>query len=1096
LGSALSPTQTRVGLRRLALPPVLDEFTAAWELGQAPVLEDYLDRLDPADSHAVVELIYREFCLAEADGRAPDISSYLSRFPRYRESLERLLRLHSACSPSLLGRWLEPGVAEEGLPEAGDSIGPYLLRRELGRGSFARVFLAEQADLENRLVVVKLSTRPTREPWLLARARHAHIVEIVSHAMVDDGALQLICMPFWGGATLAAVLATRRRGDRARVSGRDLLADLDAVAAPEYPAVHPARPAREVLAGLSFSQALAWIIARLAEALSHAFSRGVAHGDVKPSNILLSADGNPMLLDFNLARDGTPTDPDAIWPKDPGGTLAYMAPERLRKLAALELAGDETDIVPSGLPSAGDFQPNPGLSPLSPDPDLADLSPHRGDIYALGMVLLEALTGRSPAAASLPVSGDPGSRRGRLRAAAAAYASVRERSASSLIRAFAIAGGHAVVPGLRAILERCLAPDPARRYARAWELAEDLDRWRSNRPLVYAQEPFWGQTVPRWLRCNRRMLTAAALSLLTVSLVTTAVVLRVSNLDLHRTVKASALHKLSRLWDDPEAGAFRFQRPRTRRLLVPDDHQAIETAVRALKAYEILGPGDLPNPGNWRRRDEVCRLSLADRENLELWIMEQAYRYCRALEHRPDSPEAWRRALAILDQVSGTLLIPAVAPLRRRLEGKLGAAAPPPPAGSLAQLAPVWLDEYLLGVVAECEPEMAASPPQLESVNEAAALDGQTRAAERALGHYDKLLAIRPDSFWGHYRAAVVSYGQGGLARAAAHLEQCLRRRPDNPVLRGQLAGCLEALDQYHEALQQSDRALERAPDIAEFYRTRAFVRAKSGEIGKLPDDLRHFEMLSQTLPHTFWGIVRPGASLETSTQYVLEFPTALGGESRFIRGAHHDEIGEIPPDEINARARLAKAISDAEAPELATAELDKVLLLEPDHIAAREIRAEQAIKSQQFDAAQRDLDRVLNDPGLIEYLRENPQRFQPFYDNTTRLYLLNGKVEEARVIARRARDFALILKRHYGASQYYLARVYAVSGRSDPQFIKDAADQLFLAFVANPDYQKWYTQDSWFDAVRVQVNAELKQRPDPVEIHRRRTSHPLARAR
>ena len=67
-----------------------------------------------------------------------------------------------------------------------------------------------------------------------------------------------------------------------------------------------ARPAREMLAGLSYSQAVAWVGARLAEALDHAFSRDVAHGDVKPSNILLSADGNPLLLDFNLARDWSP----------------------------------------------------------------------------------------------------------------------------------------------------------------------------------------------------------------------------------------------------------------------------------------------------------------------------------------------------------------------------------------------------------------------------------------------------------------------------------------------------------------------------------------------------------------------------------------------------------------------------------------------------------------------------------------------------------------------------------------------------------------------------------------------------------------------
>src|SRR5262249_54410650 len=148
LGSALDA-------RRWELPPVIEEFTEAWEQGEAPVAEAYLDRLHPDDSEGAVELIYREYCLAEADGQEPDPSSYLARFPRQREALERLLRMHRACSPSLLGRWLEPGRAEGGLPQAGDSIGPFVLCRELGRGSFARVFLAEQADLENRRVVVK-----------------------------------------------------------------------------------------------------------------------------------------------------------------------------------------------------------------------------------------------------------------------------------------------------------------------------------------------------------------------------------------------------------------------------------------------------------------------------------------------------------------------------------------------------------------------------------------------------------------------------------------------------------------------------------------------------------------------------------------------------------------------------------------------------------------------------------------------------------------------------------------------------------------------------------------------------------------------------
>ncbi len=280
--------------------------------------------------------------------------------------------------------------------------------------------------------MVKVSTQVTREPWLLARARHANIVEIMSHTLVDDGAFQLICMPFFGGATLGAVLAARRGQARPASSGRDLLSDLDGVAAPEYPGAHPARPAREILARLSYDRAIAWIVARLAEALDHAFSRDVAHGDVKPSNILLSADGNPMLLDFNLARDGSPAPDGSSRDVDPGGTLAYMAPERLRALA-------------------GDERPHDTMIGPVPDPDpaLTERLPHLADLYALGMVLLEALTGRPPLAVKIPAAQGRSARRLHLRSAAGIYAAARHRSARSIVRDSELAGGRPIAPGLR-----------------------------------------------------------------------------------------------------------------------------------------------------------------------------------------------------------------------------------------------------------------------------------------------------------------------------------------------------------------------------------------------------------------------------------------------------------------------------------------------------------------------------------------------------------------------------------------------------------------------------------------------------------------------
>ena len=293
-------------------------------LAREPLADGYLDWSDSCETQESIELIYREFCLLEAAGQKPDKSQYLCRFPRYAEALERLLGLHHACSPSFLVRCETSSPDTENLPSAGCTVGPYFLWRELGRGSFARVFLAEQLDLENRLVVVKVATHLTREPWLLARVRHPHIVEVVSHALVEGCGFHLICMPFLGGATLMSVLA-ENKSRWPVATGTHLLRNLDAVAAPEFPVSGAARPAREIIASLSFEHAVAWIGARLAEAIDHAFTKDVAHGDVKPSNILLAADGSPMLLDFNLARAGSPkagnqtstrtADPPYVWPE-------------------------------------------------------------------------------------------------------------------------------------------------------------------------------------------------------------------------------------------------------------------------------------------------------------------------------------------------------------------------------------------------------------------------------------------------------------------------------------------------------------------------------------------------------------------------------------------------------------------------------------------------------------------------------------------------------------------------------------------------------------------------------------------------------------
>jgi serine/threonine protein kinase/thioredoxin-like negative regulator of GroEL len=1077
-------------------------------------VERYLERLDPGDQRGALELIYTEFCLAEAAGENPEVSGYLARFPEYAEALERLLGLHRACSPSLVDRWVAAAADDHELPDVGDAIGPFVMRRELGRGSFARVFLAEQANLENRLVVVKVTTRPTREPWLLARVRHAHIVEIVSHHVVNDGAFrfQLICMPFWGGATLSTVLAARRRRGQA-LSGADLLVDLDTVAASEYPAVHPARPAREILSGLSYDQAVAWIGARLAEALDHAFNRDVAHGDIKPSNILLSADGNPMLLDFNLAREKSLAAVDGL-AHDPGGTLAYMAPERLW---ALTISASGRDDAPADGPAIAENHDRAlaACKEASEDSDSPGQAAHLADIYGLGMVLLEAATGRSPGQPVGPVAPPTNSRRGSLVAAASAHATFRGRDARTLIGECELAGGRAIAPGLRLILERCLDPVPAGRYARAWELAQDLDRWRTDRPLVFTAEPFWRHTLPRRLRRHGR---SAAVIAMAVSLLVAVPLTSVALLSSLANRQAAARFKLARLWDDPEARAYRFQHQQALQHLACDDSH-FEAAARALKEYDVLGATD------WRQRDDALCLSAAEREDLELWLAGHAYVYCRTLADRPASPDDWRRGLNVLDRISGSSSLPVLEALKGRLAARLGGKESPAfriATRSGSQGPPSWVNDYLLGVEAECDSDSDTPYGLQGSVENTRAVANRAenqhrsqerirRSAELALKHYRDLLTAHPGSYWGHYRAAAKLFGLGGtenggtenIAEAAGHLQQCLQRRPSNPTLQGQLAACLMELKQDREALEEIEHAIAGAPDVSELYRTRAFISASRGQTSPpgLADDLQHFEVLRHILPRALWGKTLAGAGglswsrppSESRIQAALDLgslvsrnPGELDEESLKL---------EVDPHEVAARAVLAARIRDSGDVELAELEFGKILILDPEELSVRLARALLSIEMRRFAQAQQDLDVVFANPGLDEQLRAHPALIRRLHQ-ASRQYGEFGKLEESRALARRVLDLALRLRIPTGESHFALAHANCLLARTDRRFVPEAANQLYLAMVANPVFRDHYRRDSAFDAVRAQIDRSLGGKDDPAELHRRRPLLPLAQAR
>ncbi len=205
--------------------------------------------------------------------------------------------------------------------------------------------------------------------------------------------------------------------------------------------------------------AAARLMAVVAEAVQALHGQGIVHRDLKPSNVLLTADGAPKIADFGLAKLAAGADAAAAGLTATGhvlGTPAYMAPEQAS-----------------------------GVRNVGPE----------ADVHALGAILFELLTGRAPFAGSSVLE---------------VLDQVRSAEPPSL------RGLNPAVPrDLDVICRKCLAKDPARRYATAGELAADLRRHLDGRPIT-ARPAGRAERAWRWVRRNRAAagLAAASLALL------------------------------------------------------------------------------------------------------------------------------------------------------------------------------------------------------------------------------------------------------------------------------------------------------------------------------------------------------------------------------------------------------------------------------------------------------------------------------------------------------------------------------------------------------------------------------------------------------
>jgi WD40 repeat protein/serine/threonine protein kinase len=403
-----------------------------WLSGERVPLDYYRELYPPFrdDPEHFLDLVYGEFLLREQLGESPDLDEYARRFPSLAEELRLQVEVHRLVAPT------KPTAAvasEEPLP----AVRGYRLLGRLGHGGMAVVYKAWQEGLD-RLVALKmidghLRFDPERrerfraEAALVAKLRHPNIVQV--YEVGEHDGCPFFSLELVEGGTLAQHLAGEPQ---------------------------PARPA-------------AALVATLARAMDYAHVRGIIHRDLKPANILLSfsreptasadsalAAGSrlneciPKITDFGLAKhldaDGTRTHSGAIL-----GTPRYMAPE--------QAAGRTRQIGPAT------------------------------DIYALGVLLYELLTGRPPFAAATVLE---------------TMEQVRSQEPVSPAQL-----NPRVPRDLETICLKCLEKDPRRRYASARELAEELDHFQQHRPirarpvgpLARLTRWCWRNPVPAMLAC-------------------------------------------------------------------------------------------------------------------------------------------------------------------------------------------------------------------------------------------------------------------------------------------------------------------------------------------------------------------------------------------------------------------------------------------------------------------------------------------------------------------------------------------------------------------------------------------------------------------
>jgi serine/threonine protein kinase/predicted Zn-dependent protease len=799
---------------------------------------------------------------------------------------------HAAC------RWEK---AFDEMPEIGDRFLDFELIDTLGEGAFGQVFLARQGDLADRLVAVKISADLLDEPAKLARLQHAAIMPVYSTHRTN--ALGAVCMPFYGRATLADLCSSLRRLGTIPLSGQAFISTVKskrrgsarpASAHPE--AIIPSRLAEsshaepapasppeaddaiphplEALARLDYVDAILLTGVRIAEGLAHAHERGIVHQDLKPANILITDEGLPMILDFNLARD-LRSAVGAVRAQV-GGTIPYMSPEQSAhfrdKSSTAEIDG-------------------------------------RSDLYSLGLILAQLLTG------NLPFAAPPGTPSEQLPPMLA-----DGRGAMPSLRA----RNPAIGPAVESILRKCLEPDPARRYQSAQAFVEDVQRHRADLPLLHAPNPCFSERAQKWVRRHPR-LASPQTALLAVAVVLLAVAgLSVRGVVAAKQKKFQALALVGRqkLSDLEENTAL------AEHFLASDVENAPWLADGVTKGVAALEPLGAIEDADWIDRPEFAGLLPQERDRLKGNAGYLAYLLTRASRSAKQSDRPERALDARLRALGESLK---ASPLMETRQKYLRAVELQ--AEGKYREAKQLLVEYL-----HDNPEDVGGNFMLGRTH---ALLGEFEEASRA---YGVCIALKPRFAPGYFNRALLSHQQGDSSRALADLDSALRLQPgltDALLVRSIVH---LQLRKYPAALKDIQAVIDgESPPVRAWF-LRAAIYDRMGEKEKAEADRLH--AMKQEPTDAASLIARGNARIGIDPKAAL---------------ADYEAAEKLAPLAVEPLQNQANVEAERlSRPERAVAILDRLLKRHPDYVPGLCGRAVYLARAGKIDEALAEAKRIL----------------------------------------------------------------------------------------------------------------------------------------